>query len=1353
MDTVRRENRFGGRLIDKKNYIFVFVANIYFMRRVSVVVVALLHSILFFLLCPVPSYADYFLFRQLSIAEGFPPSIQTVYSESNGLVWIGTKNGLGQFDGYTLKTYIHSPENPHSLPGNEIYQIIEDSLHRIWVLTNSGTALYRKHSDSFLRIQDENRKSLLATAACCTDDGLLFITRDGLYRCDGSGESVSLLTKLDKQFSYTVHELWKWNSKYLLCVNKWRGVSLLELETGRIVPAPFESGNDITHVLIDGQDRVWTTSYNKGIVCFDKSGKKLAVYNTANSRLSHDVVLCLSEHSGEIWAGTDGGGINVINPADGSVTCLAHRSGDRNSLPVNSIQCLYQSKNSDYCWAGSIKGGLINICHTFIRTFADAPLNTCDGLTEKAVLTFYQEPSSGDIWVGTDGGGINRFNPKTQKFVHYPKTWGEKVVSISGYTPNELLVSIFSKGIFIFNKTTGGLEKMNGSNSVIDKYALYARKAINLYQDNPSSTLILSSEIYRYFPKEGKVKQLTGKNIRIERQIIPIDYDSIYTYLYDSRHVYTIGRANDEIEVLYTLEEGKLILSASKDMHGNIWMGTNEALCYYDREKKTTTFVQGPWTGKISLVVCDKDNHVWIGCNDRLFMWIIDENRFISFDESDGAVNNEYLDKAAMVSAEGDIYMGGINGMLCIDRQTSRADSLDLPVLSLTDVLCNNQSILAEMNFEDNSIRLSSEDRNVTLRVMAHESNILRKRRYRWFIEGVNEQIIESNIPEMTLHLLVPGVYQVSVSCDTKDGRWTARNPVASLIIPPPWYRTWWFLLLCIALVAGIIIFIIITILHRKEELMASAIKEHKQKINEEKVRFLININHELRTPLTLIHTPLKYLLKNMSPDNSMYPTLKSMLKQSVRMKELLNMVLNLRRMEMTQEKLNVGTYPLNEWIREVGGDFAYEEQERNIHLKYELDDRIGQVDFDKEKHLIVLTNLIINALKHSPKNSDITVRTELSSDEKHVRISVSDQGCGLEGVDTGKLFTRFYQGKNEKEGSGIGLSYARILVELHHGHIDACNNPDKGACFFYELPVCQDKEALLVPPQEYLNTFMQAEDTGTCVPLENSIDTHNYSCLFVDDNEDVRNLAVETFKDCFKNLYIASDGEEALQIALRDIPDIVVSDVMMPNMSGYELCRRIKENLNINHIQVILLTARIDEQSHIDGYRTGADAYLEKPFEVETLMATIVNRLFLREQIRQRYSVALTIQEEKTIGSADDAFLFRLNKLIAENMDSEGLSVGFICQEMGTSRASFYNRLKSLTNLGPNEYINKMRMEKAMALLRQTDLSITEVAEQTGFSSGRYFSTAFKKFTGTTPSQYKEEQKKEADGNLKEQV
>lgn len=1291
-----------------------------------------------FLLMSTSIQADEFLYKQLSISNGFPPYIQHIYAEENGFVWISSKQGLGKFDGYELKTYFHEEGNPYSLPGNEIYQIEEDSLHNLWILTNKGTVNYQRKTDHFIPVLDENGNIIKATALCKLSGKVLLADYNTFYQYDYHKKQAKVLYHFS---SFPIREIIPWDNHTLLCSTQWQGTILFDITTGKRRKSPLPNEREITHVLIDHKGNIWVTAYNRGINCFDRQGNILASYNTENQKLSHNVVLCLSEHNGKIWAGTDGGGINIIDPQTTSVTVLKHLSGDKNSLPINSILSLYQRDGQENTWAGSVKGGLINIRHSIVRSYADVPLGYTNGLSEKAILSFFQEPGADDIWIGTDGGGVNRFNPHTKQFIHYPATYGEKVVSLCRYSSQELLISLFSKGVFFFNKQTGQIRPINEDDPAINQIALYGRKGINLYQDDTESLLLLSSKIHRYYLKSGRIQQLSDSQISIEGQALPIGYDSLKTYLYDLKHIYTIDHQNNKIETIYTSTQENYIECVSKDAQGIFWIGFPDKIFRYNPQTQSEVQIDAPQLKNITALICDRHQRVWIGTNEELFVWLDGENKLISLDASDGADDNEFLKKAVWASPQGDIYMGGINGMVYIDGNKSKITIPTPPILKLTDIISNNKSYLPDIDSDENLLTLSFDNKTVIIKVMAYESNIFRKKAYRWYIDGKEISVTDSKIPELTLRALTPGTYQVSVSCSTKDGSWTPPQQVITFHIPPVWYQTWWFNLLWILLASALLIALILYLLNRKEERMKADLQEHKQKVYEEKVRFLININHELRTPLTLIYTPLNQLVKTMPQDNPIYPTLKSILKQSKRMKELLNMVLNLRKMEMKQSKLNLQPYLLNKWIKEIAGDFKYEEEDKHVTILYDLSPEIGEVEFDEERHIIILTNLIVNAFKHSPQDSFITLRTELTKDKQSVRISVIDQGPGLQGVDTEKLFTRFYQGENEKNGSGIGLSYSKILVEMHKGQIGVYNNPDKGACFWYELPV-HAVSSEVCPPREYLNilTATAPESIEKFTPIANSIDTKNYSCLFVDDNKSIQQMVTEALKNSFKNLYIASNGKEALQIALKEIPDIVISDIMMPEMNGYELCRKIKEDMNINHIQVILLTARTDEQSHLDGYKTGADAYMEKPFDIDSLLENVRNRLYLREQIRLKYTRnSILTETDNPMTSADDTFLFKLNKVIIDNMENEELNVEFISQELGISRASLYNRLKALAGMGANEYVNKLRIEKAMELLRQSELNMTEIAERTGFSTSRYFSTAFKKYTGVTPTQYKE--------------
>ena len=1288
-----------------------------------------------------PLQAGHYYYKQISLKDGLPSTVRCILTDEQGFVWIGTRSGLGRYDGHELKKYIHQADHPHSLPHNLINQITEDKQNNIWILTDKGVACYQRQSDDFFIPTDEKGNNILAYSTCLMKDGVLFGSQNKVYFYNYQNSSLRLLQTFNQEPNFNITLLSLWNAHTLLCCSRWQGLLLLDLNTGKHSPPPFDCGKEIMNMLIDSQNRIWIAPYNEGIRCFTPDGKQLASYTTHNSNLNNNVVLSLAEREGKIWIGTDGGGINILEPETGRFSLLEHVPGSDNySLPANSILCLYNDRNNNI-WAGSIRNGLISIREVSMKTYTDVLPGSDRGLSNNTVLSLYQEADD-RIWIGTDGGGLNLFNPLTEKFTHFPSTWEDKVASICPFTSGNLLLSIFSQGVFVFNPSTGKKTPFIIIDSETSTRLGSRGKTVNLFQNTPHSVLLLGDHVYQYHLKEQTFSIATEQQgADIIGAILPVTNYQNYTYLNDTKHIFRLDNHTNRLEVLYQCSGDTLLNSVSRDEYGNFWIGNNYGLTHYHPATQEQTPMPTSLFGEVTQIVCDQQGKVWIGTDNMLFAWLIKEKKFVLFGESDGVIQNEYLSKPRLLSSQGNIYMGGVKGLLHINSNLPLITS-EFPQLQLSDVIINGESVNDKLS--GTPVGISAPwNSNITIRIMSKEKDIFRQKVYRYQIEGLNDQQIESYNPELAIRSLPPGSYKIMASCTAKDGSWIPSQEVLELTILPPWYRTWWFILCCAIFIAAIIVETFRRTLKRKEEKLKWAMKEHEQQVYEEKVRFLINISHELRTPLTLIHAPLSRILKSLSAEDTQYLPIKAIYRQSQRMKNLINMVLDVRKMEVGESKLQIQPYALNQWIEHVSQDFISEGGAKNVRIRYQLDPHIDTVSFDKDKCEIILSNLLINALKHSPQDAEITITSELLSEKNSVRISIIDRGNGLKQVNTQKLFTRFYQGTGEQSGTGIGLSYSKILVELHGGSIGAQDNQDAGATFFFELPLRQQSEEIICQPKAYLNELM-SDDSKEQQPEEDNFDTSPYSVLVVDDNPDLTDFLKKSLGEYFKRVVIASDGMEALQLTKSHVPDIIVSDVMMPRMNGYELCKNIKEDITISHIPIVLLTARDDKQSQLSGYKNGADAYLTKPFEIEMLMEIVRNRLKNRESIKKRYLNAglVPAPEESTFSLADETFLLKLNKIIQENLDNSNLDVTLICKEIGMSRASLYNKLKALTDMGANDYINKFRMEKAITFITHTDMSFTEIAEKIGFTTSRYFSTAFKQYTGETPTQYKEKQK-----------
>lgn len=506
---------------------------------------------------------------------------------------------------------------------------------------------------------------------------------------------------------------------------------------------------------------------------------------------------------------------------------------------------------------------------------------------------------------------------------------------------------------------------------------------------------------------------------------------------------------------------------------------------------------------------------------------------------------------------------------------------------------------------------------------------------------------------------------------------------------------------------------------------------------HEKKIDFLIHINHELRTPLTLIYAPLKCLIdKNETQGLPSYlmPQLQLIFNQAQYMREIVDMVLDWNSMEAGYSKLKIQKCKLDEWITNIVKDFTEEARQKGICIKLQMTTDIEEVWFDKQKCHTVLSNLLMNALKFSMPESCITINTRKL--ENKVRISVVDEGIGIQDSDITNLFTRFYKGNHKEKGSGFGLYYAKTIMEMHGGDIGTYNNTDKGATFYLELPLLDINE------KAEATKLLQKE-----APIVNTTQDLHFDCtgktiLIVEDEKELREYLIESFTETFKKVYAADNAISALETCRKKQPSIIVSDVMMPQMDGFELCRQIKNDIRISHIPVILLTARYDQTGITTGYKSGADSYIPKPFDLAFLKVVVGNILKNREKIHSQYVTVTGSPSllDLTNSKADEDFMKKINAVIHENLSDEEFSVQQLADAMIVSRSSLYSKIKIITGMGVNDYINRLRIEQAMSLLVNTNLNINEISCEVGFTYPRYFSSTFKSMTGMTPKQFRNE-------------
>ena len=1289
--------------------------------------------ILFFVLSTKAEQQDYY-FRQISLEQGLSQSrVQCIYRDHQGVIWIGTKWGLNSYDQSELKSYFHDREQPNSLPDNFIRFITEDRFGDLYVSTNKGIAIYNKAENQFQPLK-YNGKPFTAWSYLQIDDNFLFGGEETLYQYNLADKSITtIFPDIDGDKLKCINRIFQWSPNILITSSKKDGLWMYDLAKKKMYRCPFVKEREINTIFVDSQNRLWVSFYGKGMACYSKEGKRLFSLSTRNSELNNDIIFDFLEKDNQLWIATDGGGINILDLQTMKFSYLKHISDDEQSLPNNSIYRLYKDQ-MDNIWIGSIHGGLFAIKKVFIKTYKDVPLNNPNGVSERIVVSIFEDKDT-LLWIGTDGGGINSFDQKTNTFHHYPTTYGEKVTSITDFSENELLLSCFNKGVYTFNKRTAQMQPFPIINDSISKREFSSGDLVNLYATK-DNIYILGAKVYIYNKHTRQTSILYAPQIDIQRQIAmqAIYSDDTHLYLMGTNNLFKLNFKTNELSSLVSMKEGDDFTSACRDDKGNFWIGSNFGLLFYNKQTGKTEKIHTNLFNSVSSLAYDKKGKVWIGAQNMFFAYIINEKRFVILDESDGVPSNELIFTPIPALRTPNLYMGGTMGLVRINTDII-FESNSSPILKLLEVKLNGKSTLKQVN--NNCISIPWNHSSFNIKVIADEKNSFRKHLFRYVITGKDKMVIESYLQTLELGTLASGEYTISVSCDTPNGEWSQPTEILTIMVSPPWWKSTWFIILCIFfafLVAGVVFF---SLIRKKENRLKREMREHEKKIYEEKIRFLINISHELRTPLTLIYASLKRILNKEVKQDELPEYLQGAFKQANQMKDIINIVLDARKMEVGQEVLHISSHPLHKWIQEVAETFQTASKAKEIEITYDFDDSIQYIAYDDTKCRVVLSNLIMNALKYSPNQTRIVIKTIRTNES--IQVHVQDQGIGLDNVDIKKLFTRFYQGKHNEGGSGIGLSYAKMLIDLHGGRMGAFNNKDRGATFFYEIPANLQEQEVSCPQHSYLNELLSSPEEEEKIE-SGSFSLQGYSLLIVEDKQDLREFLKSALKDKFKKIYQAENGLVALEVIKQQQPDIIVSDVMMPQMNGYQLCKEIKENLNISHIPVILLTARADSESQMLGYKLGADAYLPKPFEMEMLLSVIQNQMRNREYIKSRYrgNQFILSPQEATFSNADEQFMIKLNEMIDQNLSQPDLDVKFLTAQMAMSRTSLYNKIKELTGMGANDYINRRRIDKAIILLTQSDMSITEISEQVGFTYQRYFSTLFKEMKGMTPSQFR---------------
>ncbi len=1285
--------------------------------------------------------------------------IRALCEDKFGSIWIGTwSGGLSKYSPGTEKftNYVHNKDAPHSISSNTILALYFDESNFLWIGTNGGglnkldlenQIFYHFRHDPHdpATISDDDVYSIIEG-----QDGKLWI---------GTGDChLNSFDRVSNKFQ-SFYLTTKGIERYL----NDRVCSLLEDSAGNIWVGT--TGNGIF------QFNMWTNNILQNL------------YETKNFICSNYIWKIIKDRDGLFWIGTENGGLGKFNPLTNEFKCFQKDSKNPRGLNDNSIISIYEDR-SGILWYGTWNGG-VNKYNKFEKKFKKYSHDSENPYTLSAnsIFAIYVD-NYGDLWISTDLYGLNRMRKGGNQFEHYfnnpqdPNSISSNTIySICEDKYNNLWIA-GEGGLSKFNRNANNFQhfKHNPEDSSticanrisqifcdsrgnvwigvaggrLDKLAKGEKGVIHFWH-NPNNKKSISKELIFDFAEDinGNLWIGTWGGGLV---MFDTEKEEFIHYRNDPQNEFSLS--NNEVSVIHL------------DKTGVFWIGTNGGgLNKFDIQKRTFKRYSEK-NGLPSNVVCGilEDDHssLWISTYKGLSMFDTKKESFRNFSIEDGLQGIEFNNWAYFKDSDGKMYFGGTNGFN-VFHPDSLKDNTNIPQVVITNFQLLhkpvavgfdplwNRTILEKSISETELIELSHDDNIISFEFAALDFRNPIKNKYAYILEGFDEEWTNTDgrLRYVTYTNLNPGEYNFRVKGSNNDGIWNETGASLKLIVNPPWWATWW----AYALYGIIIILIVVTVREydlNRQRLKQELILEHKhaeklEEIDHMKSRFFTNISHEFRTPLTLILGPAEKILTSCKDENSLKQA-GLIRKNANRLLDLINQLLDLSKLEAGKLKLQASNSNLSSFIKGIVMTFESIAETKDITLKIRLEKEDVEAYFDKDKMQKILTNILSNAFKFTPEGGKITVRL-IETDNTSVIISVRDTGVGISKDNITKLFDRFYQVDSshtrEHEGTGIGLALTKELVELHRGKITINSIESEWTEVSIELPLgknhlkddeiieCFDagKELSDVLDEDYL--------TETAEELtEKALDSDKNFVLVVEDNADVREYIRESICNEYQ-IIEAINGEQGLRKAEKIIPDLIISDVMMPKIDGIELLKRLKSDSKTSHIPLILLTAKSAQSDKLEGLAVGADAYLTKPFDINELQVRIKSLIEQRRMLQLKFSSGDFIpeREEKKLNKLDEQFMNRLRGIIDLHIAEEEFSIDQFGKEAGMSRSQVHRKLKALTGRSPSQYLRLIRLSRAKNMIEEQKGTVSEIAYSVGFSSPAYFSRCFKSEFGYPPS------------------
>lgn len=747
---------------------------------------------------------SHYSYTQLSIGEGLSQAnIECMLMDRRGDLWIGTKNGLNRYSQQQMENFFHQMGNIHSLPHSRVLHLAEDSLGNIWAGTINGLAQYDREQRNFSTLTRGHVNSSL-----CIEGGILFGGDNVLYFYNYLTEELERIHIHPEgpqtiPIEYRVQKIIPFKKNKVLLGTRKKGLFTYDCHTRKVESFTNDFPNYLLFSLCAASDQyIYASFYGHGVYRFDQSGKMAGFYMSDNSPLNNNYVMDILEHRGKLWLATDGGGINLIDLNSGDFSFLSHVTGNKSSLPSNSITTLYKDYHGNL-WAGSVFAGVFNIKDSYIKTYQDVVMNNANGLTDKAVACIYEE-TDGTLWIGTDGGGINHYNPKTDQFTHYPSTYGDKVVSIAGISNDELLVSLYTKGIFTFNKKTAQYTPFIVVDRDTNQRECFYGYLPLANQVNDDKIYIISFGAWIYHINERKFSPLVlPQTSKGNSSALKLAYANLdFSLLQQGQTAYMVNAQTDSVSLLLEVNTNEYITSMTYDApNRTVWIGTNHGIAYYHLDEKEYTYVPTKLFNSTSFLTIDQTGRLWICAENKLFSYHIQEKKFTSWNQSDGYLPNEIQSSFQKTHNKDFIYLCGTQGLVRIANSIQPAQT-EHPDIYLADIQYNGKSAIKTS--ENNRFKIPWDYHSLVFTFGVKSEDVFQKYLMKYTLESSSGQhVFESHDPQFNLSSLSPDNYTLRISCYNKDGSESQSSLSLTLIVSPPWYQSTWFITLIVLLSIG----------------------------------------------------------------------------------------------------------------------------------------------------------------------------------------------------------------------------------------------------------------------------------------------------------------------------------------------------------------------------------------------------------------------------------------------------------------------------------------------------------------------------------------------------------------------